>query len=105
MRFLTLVTTVGSQAEARAIAKALVDRGLAACAQISAIESFYTWNGAVANEPEFRVLFKTKAALYETAAQAIRELHSYQLPAIHACAIERIDEAYGAWIESACHAA
>ncbi len=104
MRFLTVVTTVGSQVEARQIARSVVERGLAACAQISAIESFYLWTGALANEPEFRVLFKTKAALYEAVEQAIRALHSYELPAIHACAIEHIDASYAEWIENGCHA-
>lgn len=104
MTFMAVFTTVGSQTEARQMAGALVERGLAACAQISAIESFYTWNGTLANEPEFRILFKTRATMYEAVEQAIRELHSYELPAIHACAIDRIDEAYAAWIASRCHA-
>ena len=104
MPFLTVFTTVGTQAEARQMAAALVERGLAACAQISAIESFYTWNGTLANEAEFRVLFKTKATLYDALEQAIRELHAYELPAIHACAVERIHPPYAAWIEGACHA-
>ena len=104
MSFITVVTTLGSQAEAREMAKSLVERGLAACAQISAIESFYVWNGALANQPEFRVLFKTRAAMYEAVEQTIRELHPYELPAIHACAIDHIHQPYAAWIENGCHA-
>ncbi len=104
MTFLAVYTTVGSQSEARQMAGALVERGLAACAQISAIESFYIWNNALANESEYQVLFKTKAALYEAVEQAIRELHSYELPAIHACAIDHIHQGYADWIESGCHA-
>lgn len=104
MTFLAVYTTVGSQSEARQMAGTLVERGLAACAQISAIESFYIWNNALANESEYQVLFKTKAALYEAVEQAIRELHSYELPAIHACAIDYIYQPYAEWIESSCHA-
>lgn len=104
MTFLAVYTTVGSQSEARQMAGTLVERGLAACAQISAIESFYIWNNALANESEYQVLFKTKAALYEAVEQAIRALHSYELPAIHACAIDQIDQPYAEWIESRCHA-
>ncbi len=84
------------------MARTLVERGLAACAQISEIESFYTWNGAVQNEREFRVLFKTTGAMYGAIELAIRELHSYELPAVHACAIERIYGPYAAWLESGC---
>ena len=101
--FLAVVTTVDSQQEAQRMARALVERGLAACAQISEIESFYSWDGAVQNAKEFRVLFKTTGALYEAIELAIRELHSYELPAIHAYAIEKIAEPYAAWIDSGCH--
>ena len=101
--FLAVVTTVDSQQEAQHMARALVERGLAACAQISQIESFYSWNGAVQNAQEFRVLFKTTGALYEAIELAIRELHSYELPAIHAFAIEKISEPYAAWLDSGCH--
>lgn len=100
--FLAVVTTVDSQQEAQRMARALVERGLAACAQISEIESFYSWHGAVQNAKEFRVLFKTTGALYEAIELAIRELHSYELPAIHACAIEEIYAPYAAWIENNC---
>ncbi|HAI52985.1 MAG TPA: divalent-cation tolerance protein CutA, partial [Firmicutes bacterium] len=47
MALLAVITTTATEEEARAIARALVDRGLAACVQISALESFYIWQGAV----------------------------------------------------------
>lgn len=75
---------------------------MAACAQISEIESFYTWNGVVQNEKEFRVLFKTTNARYEAVETAIVELHAYKLPAIHAFSLEHIYPPYGEWIESNC---
>ena len=57
-----------------------------ACAQVSAIESFYIWEGEVRHEGEFRVLFKTTGERYAAVEAAIRELHGYALPAIHAVA-------------------
>ena len=100
MKYLAVVTTIGSQAEAQALARALVERRLAACAQIEPIESFYWWNGAVQHEPEFRVLFKTTEAHRAEVEAAIRELHPYELPAIHAYALEHVHAPYGAWIEA-----
>ncbi len=100
MKYLAVVTTIGSQAEAQALARALVERRLAACAQIEPIESFYWWNGAVQHEPEFRVLFKTTEARHAEVEAAIRELHPYELPAIHAYALEHVHAPYGAWIEA-----
>lgn len=98
MKYLAVITTVASQVEARSMARVMVERKLAACAQISEIESFYTWNGALQNEKEFRVLFKTTDACYQAVEDAIRELHSYELPAIHAVPFERIYAPYGEWI-------
>jgi periplasmic divalent cation tolerance protein len=97
-RPIAVVTTVGSLAEAQAIARALVERRLAACAQISGIESYYTWRGAVQNEQEFRILFKTTSERYAAVEAAIRELHSYELPAIYGVAAEHCYAPYAVWI-------
>lgn len=100
MKYLAVITTVASQAEAQSMARAIVERKLAACAQISEIESFYTWNSALQNEKEFRVLFKTTGERYQAVENAIRELHSYELPAIHAVPFERIYAPYAEWIDA-----
>lgn len=99
MNCIAVVTTVGDLAEARRIAQALVERRLAACAQISEIESFYTWDGSVQNDKELRLLLKTTSERYDAVELAIREMHSYELPAIHAFALERVYAPYAAWIE------
>jgi len=100
MKHIAVITTAGNLAEARHLARALVERRLAACAQISEIESFYSWDGALQNEKEFRILFKTTSERYGAVERAIKELHSYELPAIHAVAFERIDAPYAAWIDA-----
>jgi periplasmic divalent cation tolerance protein len=99
MSCIAVVTTVAARADAQRIGRALVERRLAACAQISEIESCYCWNGALQNEPEFRLLLKTTAAHYDAVELAIRELHSYELPAIHAYALTHVYAPYAAWIE------
>lgn len=98
MQLLAVYTTVATLDDARAMAAAVVQRRLAACAQIEPIESYYTWNGAVQHEPEFRILFKTTASRYAPLAALIRELHRYDLPAIHALAVDEADPAYAAWV-------
>ncbi|TFH48819.1 MAG: divalent-cation tolerance protein CutA [Lysobacterales bacterium] len=100
MKPIAVVTTIDSLEAAQAMARALVERKLAACAQISEIESFYTWNDAVQNDREIRVLFKTTSELYQIIENAIRELHSYELPAIHAFAFEHVYAPYAEWIAS-----
>ena len=98
---IAVVTTTGSLAAAQAIARSLVEQRLAACAQIEPIESYYTWKGALQHDPEYRVLLKTVAARYDNVAAAIRALHDYELPAIHAVALDPIDPAYAQWIADA----
>ncbi len=96
MKPIAVVTTVANREEARRLALALVERRLAACAQISEIESVYAWKGTIQQEPEFRILFKTTNDRYAAIERAIRELHAYELPAIHAFAFEHVDPAYAA---------
>ncbi len=100
MKLIAVVTTVGRLDDARRLARELVERKLAACAQISEIESCYTWKGAIENDQEFRVLFKTTSERYDAVEQALRALHPYELPAIHAYAFEHVYAPYGEWIES-----
>jgi periplasmic divalent cation tolerance protein len=95
---IAVVTTVASRDDARRMALALVERKLAACAQVSAIESVYLWKGVVQEEPEFRLLLKTTEARYAEIEAAIREMHPYELPAIHAFGFAHVDDAYAAWI-------
>jgi len=80
------------------MARALVEQRLAACAQISAIDSYYVWEGTVRSNAEFRVLFKVAASAYDEAERAIRALHSYDLPAIHAIPVEKAHAPYADWV-------
>jgi periplasmic divalent cation tolerance protein len=102
MTTITVVTTTGSRDEAQRLAYALVERGLAACAQISEIESFYAWEGEIRNDAEYRIVFKTTDERYDDVERAIVDLHSYELPAIHAVAVERIYAPYAQWVEQCC---
>ena len=98
MNHIAVVTSIGDLTEAQHMARVLVEQRLAACAQISEIESFYVWDGAVQNEKEFRILFKTTDENYQAVEDAIRALHSYDLPAIHAFGFEHVYGPYAAWI-------
>jgi periplasmic divalent cation tolerance protein len=99
---LLVFTTVATAEQARALARALVERRLAACVQISAIDSVYRWQGALHEDGEFRLLFKTSAARAPALMAAIRELHPYELPALHAVATMLADPAYADWVEESC---
>ncbi len=98
MKTLVVLTTIDSEADASRIAEGLVERKLAACVQISRIDSVYTWQGKVERSPEFRLLVKTVDARYAAVEAAIRELHTYDLPAIIALPIEHAYGPFAEWI-------
>lgn len=102
---LAVTTTVGTEDDARTLAQALVEQRLAACAQIERIDSVYRWQGVVQQDVEWRIVFKTTRDLYDRVEQAIRALHRYELPAIHAVAVEAASADYAAWVMAETHPA
>ena len=96
--FVTVLTTTASEAEAEAVAEALLADGLAACVQITSIRSRYVWKGEVQREAEQLLLIKTRAALFEIVRAKIRTLHSYDTPEILALPITAGDADYLSWI-------
>ena len=94
-----IVTTVGDAAGAERLAHALVDRRLAACAQIDGpLVSVYRWQGSVETAQEWRVTFKTAECCRSAAEMAIRQLHPYDVPEILVVPIAGGSPDYLAWL-------
>jgi len=94
-----VLTTAGSESEARKIAHALVERRLAACVNvIPRIQSVYRWQGKVEQALEYLLLIKTVKSREEAVRAAIRELHSYELPECIAIPIESGSAEYLKWL-------
>ena len=76
-----VLSTAGSHQEAATIANALVERKLAACVNIVPhIESVYRWQEKIEHAEEWLLVIKTRQHIFERLRDAIRELHSYELP-------------------------
>ena len=76
-----VLTTAGSQEDARKIAHMLVERRMAACVNIvPQIESVYRWQGKVELAVEWLLVIKTQASAFARVCDAAKELHSYDLP-------------------------
>lgn len=98
-RAVLVYTTYPSVVEAERAARTLVERRLAACANIlPGMTSHYRWQGAIERAEEVVMLVKTRASLAEPVRAAVRELHSYDTPAILVIPIESVDQGYFAWI-------
>ena len=94
-----VLCTAGSEDEARKIARHLIEQRLAACVNtIPRIESIYRWQGKVESSAEWLLLIKTTQEKFANVRDAIRDLHSYELPECVAISIEDGSAAYLEWI-------
>ena len=96
---LLVLTNLPDHDSALALARALVERRLAACVNVlGGATSIYRWQQSVETTHEVPVLIKTRRPLYAEVEAAIRELHSYELPEIIAVPIERGLPRYLEWV-------
>jgi periplasmic divalent cation tolerance protein len=95
-----VLTTAGSQQEARKIANTLVERRLAACVNIlPQIESVYRWKGEIDSAIEWLLIIKTRAEKFAAVRDAILELHSYEVPECIVLQIEDGSLPYLQWLD------
>ncbi|NDE90603.1 MAG: divalent-cation tolerance protein CutA [Alphaproteobacteria bacterium] len=86
-------------AEAEKIARVVIEKKLAACANIfPAMQSIYPWEGEICVEQEAVLILKTAAAQFKAVEEAVRSVHSYELPCIAALNVTDVNDAYAAWI-------
>lgn len=94
-----IVTSVGTETQAVDISEELVHRGLATCVNIvPCLRSIYRWKGKVCSDSEYLLLIKTRSALFQEVADAIRALHSYELPEILEFSVTRAEENFHRWV-------
>ncbi len=94
------LSTVGSAEDADRLARALVERGLAACVNVvPGVVSHYRWKGALCRDEERLLVIKTRAERMGPLRAAIAELHPYELPELVVLRISGGSEAYLAWLD------
>ncbi len=94
-----IYTPCGSREEAEKIAETLVHEQLAACVNFFPIHSRYMWKGTLQKEEEYLLLIKTRSNLREKITKRIRQLHSYEVPAILVYEITDGNSAFFNWID------
>ncbi len=94
-----LYVTCANRDEAKAIASALVEERLVACANIlGPITSVYRWEGAVAEDEEVAMILKTRQGMTERVAARVTALHSYDLPCVVGLPIQGGNPDFLAWL-------
>ena len=101
---IVVLSTVASVEEAQRVARALVEKKLAACVNlIPGIRSVYRWKGAdvgnaIVDEEEVLLVIKSSRALIQDLTDEIERLHSYEVPEVIALQVVDGAERYLAWM-------
>lgn len=93
------LTTVGKAADAERVARALVERRLAACVNVvPGVVSTYRWKGEVERDDEHLLVVKTRADRVEALREALVTLHPYELPELVVLPVEAGHAPYLDWV-------
>jgi periplasmic divalent cation tolerance protein len=91
--YIQVYTTLESKEDAKKISKGVVEKRLAACAQIMGpIESTYWWEGKIEASIEWLCVMKSRSELYEALEKTIKEIHPYDVPEILAVPVKLSDD-------------
>jgi periplasmic divalent cation tolerance protein len=98
---LIVLVTCSSAAEARKIARSVVDARLAACVNIlpGSVTSIYRWKGKVESARERLLLIKTSSRRLAKLNSLVERIHSYNVPEFIALPIANGSPAYLAWLD------
>ena len=97
---LVVFSTVGRAEDAERIARALVERRLAACVNVvPGLVSVYRWKGKLEKDDERLLVIKTRRDRFAALREALASLHPYELPEILALPVESGSPAYLEWLD------
>ncbi|XP_032994110.1 protein CutA homolog [Lacerta agilis] len=85
---------------ARDIARAIMERKLAACVNIlPKASSMYIWNGEIEETTEILLLMKTRTSKINELSEYISSLHPFAIPEFISLLIDQGNPAYLKWME------
>ncbi|RPI16694.1 MAG: divalent-cation tolerance protein CutA [Acidobacteriales bacterium] len=98
---IVVLTTCASAREAETIARALVEKRLAACVNIlPGVRSIYRWCGAIEDGAEVLLLIKSRRNLFDELRAEIEKVHSYETPEVLALDVTAVSAAYLSWLDA-----
>jgi len=94
------LSSVGSAEDAERLARALVERRLAACVNVvPGVVSHYRYQGELHRDAEWLLVVKTRVERMAALRTALVELHPYELPELVALEITDGSEKYLEWLD------
>jgi len=98
-KYIVVFVTSGNRAEAKKLARVLLEKKLAACVNtVSPVESVYWWKGKLEKAREFLLIVKTRKALLKKIIFEVKKIHSYTVPEVLALPVAGGSKTYLAWI-------
>jgi periplasmic divalent cation tolerance protein len=96
--YVTVYITAGNEEEAERVARTVVEEKLAACVNFFPCRSVYRWKGKIEEDSEYVLICKTERGLFQQLQKRVREVHSYDVPAIVACDIVEGEGDFLQWV-------
>ena len=96
----TAFTTVATEADAKALARRLLDERLVACCNLLPMQSLYRWEGEVQEEPEVGMFLKTDETRVARLMQRLPELHPYDVPCLEVLSVQETLPAFARWVQA-----
>jgi periplasmic divalent cation tolerance protein len=98
---IVVLVTAPSAETAAAVARVLVEEGLAACGSVvPGLRSIYRWEGKVHDDAEALLVLKTERRMLEALKARLPALHPYQVPELLALPVEGGLAPYLEWISA-----
>jgi len=99
--YIIVLVTTASREEAETIVQRLLEARLIACANIiGPVHSRFRWSGKIEKAEEYLILMKSRRDLFEKLSEAVKALHSYEVPEILALPVVEGSKAYLDWLDS-----
>jgi periplasmic divalent cation tolerance protein len=99
-RLVVVFVTAPSVREAKNIASAVLNKKLAACANmLNGVYSHYWWKGKIEHSREVLIIMKTRQNMFKRLAAEVKKNHSYEVPEIIALPIVAGSAYYLEWID------
>ena len=98
MKPVIIVSTFPNKTITKKIANQLVKQKLAACVNITKIDSVYSWKGKIQNDSEYLAIFKTTKKNQKTLKNEIKNYIRMIVPEIAEINLNSINKPYLDWL-------
>ncbi len=98
--YIVVFVTAGNREEAQRIADGLIEGKLAACVNIvDGVDSVFVWQGKRDSARETLLIIKSRMERFSALVEAVKAVHTYEVPEIIALPIVDGHKPYLTWID------